>query len=267
MRPPTWSSPTTTSRRSWWRSRRAGASTTTSAASCATCSTTNSAEVWVMVLAPFLGLPIPLLPVQILWINLVTDGLPGLALSVEPAEPGVMDRPPRPPGESILAGGLWQQAVWLGLTMAHRHAGRPGAGARPGLGTGRPWCSRPSRCCSWATRWPTAPNGWSLFQLGWRSNRGAQRSPSSGTVAIQLAVVYLPVPPADLRDGAAGRSRSCSSWSRHRRSRSSPWRPRSGSVGDGTQHRCDRTATCPSAEPTPLAGHPQASPCASLLHR
>ena len=46
--------------------------------------TSNSGEIWVMFLAPFLGLPLPLLPVQILWINLVTDGLPGLALGVEP---------------------------------------------------------------------------------------------------------------------------------------------------------------------------------------
>jgi P-type Ca2+ transporter type 2C len=80
--------------------------------------TTNSAEVWVMFLAPFLGLPIPLLAVQILWINLVTDGLPALALGVEPVEPDAMRRPPRPSGESILGAGLWRQALWVGLVMA-----------------------------------------------------------------------------------------------------------------------------------------------------
>ncbi|HKZ73779.1 MAG TPA: HAD-IC family P-type ATPase, partial [Steroidobacteraceae bacterium] len=57
--------------------------------------TTNSAEVWTIFLAPFLGLPIPLTPLQILWINLVTDGLPGLSLAAEPAERDVMRRPPR----------------------------------------------------------------------------------------------------------------------------------------------------------------------------
>ncbi len=67
--------------------------------------TTNSAEIWVMALAPFLGLPLPLVAVQILWINLVTDGLPALALGVEPAEPDAMRRPPRPPTESILGAG------------------------------------------------------------------------------------------------------------------------------------------------------------------
>jgi Ca2+-transporting ATPase len=77
----------------------------------------NSAEIWTLFLAPFLGLPIPLLPIHILWINLVTDGLPGVALAVEPEEPGVMERPPRPPHESIFAHGLWQHVVWVGLLM------------------------------------------------------------------------------------------------------------------------------------------------------
>ena len=75
----------------------------------------NSGEIWTLFLAPFLGLPIPLLPIHILWINLVTDGLPGLAFSAEPAEPGVMRRPPRPPDESIFAHGMWQHIVWVGL--------------------------------------------------------------------------------------------------------------------------------------------------------
>ncbi len=79
--------------------------------------TSNSGEIWVMFLGPFLGLPLPLLPVQILWINLVTDGLPGLALGIEPAERGVMSRPPRSPSESIFARGLWQHVLAVGLLM------------------------------------------------------------------------------------------------------------------------------------------------------
>jgi Ca2+-transporting ATPase len=62
----------------------------------------NFAEVAVMVLAPLAGMPIPLVPLQILWLNLVTDGLPAMAMAVEPAEPGVMSRPPTPLGESLL---------------------------------------------------------------------------------------------------------------------------------------------------------------------
>ena len=79
--------------------------------------TSNAGEIWALFLAPFMGLPIPLLPIHILWVNLVTDGLPGLALAVEPAERGVMRRPPRRPAESVFAHGLWQHAVWVGLLM------------------------------------------------------------------------------------------------------------------------------------------------------
>jgi len=77
----------------------------------------NSGEIWSLFLAPFVGLPVPLLPIHILWINLVTDGLPGLALAVEPEERHLMDRPPRHPQESIFAHGLWQHTVWVGLLM------------------------------------------------------------------------------------------------------------------------------------------------------
>ncbi|WP_020681402.1 cation-translocating P-type ATPase [Marinobacterium rhizophilum] len=80
--------------------------------------TSNAGEVLTLFLAPFMGLPIPLLPIHILWINLVTDGLPGLAYAVEPAEPGGMQRPPRPPQENIFAHGMWQHILWVGLLIA-----------------------------------------------------------------------------------------------------------------------------------------------------
>ncbi len=79
--------------------------------------TSNSGEIWVLFLAPFFGLPLPLLPIHILWINLVTDGLPGLALTAEPAERGIMQKPPRPTNESIFAGGMWQHMLWVGLLI------------------------------------------------------------------------------------------------------------------------------------------------------
>ncbi len=79
---------------------------------------TNAGEIWTLFLAPFLGLPLPLLPIHILWMNLVTDGLPGITLAAEPAEPDSMQRPPRSPQESLLAGGLWQHALRVGLLMA-----------------------------------------------------------------------------------------------------------------------------------------------------
>jgi magnesium-transporting ATPase (P-type) len=80
--------------------------------------TTNSGEIWTMFLAPLCGLPIPLLPIQILWINLVTDGLPALALTAEPEESNIMRRPPRPPQESIFARGLGVHVLWVGPLMA-----------------------------------------------------------------------------------------------------------------------------------------------------
>jgi Ca2+-transporting ATPase len=79
--------------------------------------TSNSGEIWAIFLAPLMGMPIPLLPIHILWINLVTDGLPGLALSAEKEERGIMQRPPRPPNENIFAHGMWQHILWVGLLM------------------------------------------------------------------------------------------------------------------------------------------------------
>ncbi len=79
--------------------------------------TSNSGEICTIFLAPFLGLPIPLLPIHILWINLVTDGVPGLALAVEPGEKNIMNRPPRHPKESIFAHGLGTHIIWVGLLM------------------------------------------------------------------------------------------------------------------------------------------------------
>ena len=79
--------------------------------------TGNSGEIWTLVLAPLFGLPIPLLPIHILWINLVSDGLPSIALAAEPAENGIMKRPPRPANESIFAGGLGTHILWVGLLI------------------------------------------------------------------------------------------------------------------------------------------------------
>ncbi len=80
--------------------------------------TCNTSEILVMVIGPFLGMPLPLLPLQILWMNLVTDGLPALALGVEPAEDDVMDRPPRSASETIFGGGTTMFIGVFGLAMS-----------------------------------------------------------------------------------------------------------------------------------------------------
>jgi Ca2+-transporting ATPase len=80
--------------------------------------TCNGAEIWTISLAPFLGLPMPLLPIHILWINLVTDGLPAVALASEKPEKDLMNRPPRPPKESLFADGVGYHILWVGILMA-----------------------------------------------------------------------------------------------------------------------------------------------------
>lgn len=79
--------------------------------------TSNGGEIWTIFLAPLIGLPIPLIPIHILWINLVTDGLPGLAYAAEPAEQNILQRPPRKTDESIFANGLGLHILWVGLLM------------------------------------------------------------------------------------------------------------------------------------------------------
>lgn len=77
----------------------------------------NVGEILLMLLAPLFNLPVPLTAVQLLWINLVTDGLPALALGIEPSAPDVMERPPHAPNESILARGLGVYIVWVGIVL------------------------------------------------------------------------------------------------------------------------------------------------------
>jgi len=158
--------------------------------------TGNSGEIWVLFLAPLLGLPIPLMPIHILWVNLVTDGLPGLALAAEPAERGVMQRPPRPPGESVFAHGLWQHALWVGLLIGALCLGVQ-AWALAGHGG-------PETRAHWQTMVFTLltlaqmahllairSERESLFTQGLRSN-GPLLGAVALTLVLQLATVYVP---------------------------------------------------------------------------
>ena len=153
--------------------------------------TSNSGEIWVMLVAPLLGMPLPLLPLQILWVNLVTDGLPGLAMTVEAAETDIMKRPPYHPKENIFARGMGRDIIWIGLLLA-----------LVSLGMGY-----------WA--WSTGHSGWqtmifttvtlsqmgnalalrsdreSLFKLGLFSNKLLLGSVIL-TILLQFAVIYVP---------------------------------------------------------------------------
>jgi Ca2+-transporting ATPase len=153
--------------------------------------TSNVGEIWVMLLAPFLGMPLPLLPLQILWINLVTDGLPGLALGVEPAERDTMRRPPYPPNENIFARGVGRDIMIIGLLMG-----------LVSLGVGF-WYWRVDNPI-WQTMVFTTltlsemsyvmairSSRDSIFSIGLLSNR-ALLGAVALTTLLQIAVVYLP---------------------------------------------------------------------------
>jgi Ca2+-transporting ATPase len=152
--------------------------------------TSNSGEIWAMVLAPLAGLPLPLLPVHILWVNLVTDGLPGLALGVEPAEPDTMRRPPRPQTETILGRGLWQSALWVGLLMGAVTLGVQAAA----LASGWQWQTMAFSALvllQLGNALAVRSERHSFFHLGWRSNL-ALTAAVLATVIIQLAIIYVP---------------------------------------------------------------------------
>ena len=80
--------------------------------------TGNVGEIIVMLAGPFLGMPLALFPIQILWINLVTDGVPGIALGYEEAESDTMARPPYKTSESMFARGVGRQILWIGTLVA-----------------------------------------------------------------------------------------------------------------------------------------------------
>jgi len=156
--------------------------------------TSNAGEVWVMVLGPLLGMPVPLLPLQILWVNLVTDGLPGLALAIEPPDRGVMQRSPYPPDESVMGRGMWRDIAWVGLLMGV---------VSLALGYWF-WASATSDERHWRTIVFTVltmsqmGNSLavrsardSLFQIGLLSNKAMLGSVLL-TFSLQLAVIYLP---------------------------------------------------------------------------
>ena len=98
-------------------------------------------EIWTIFLAPLLLLPIPLLPIHILWVNLATDGLPGLALAAEPAERGIMQRLPARRARACLRTACGSTSwAWACSLAGCAWRCRPGR-CTPAMRTGRPWCS------------------------------------------------------------------------------------------------------------------------------
>jgi Ca2+-transporting ATPase len=151
----------------------------------------NSGEIWTLLLAPFFGLPIPLLPIHILWINLVTDGLPGLAFSAEPAERGVMQRPPRPPDESIFAHGMWQHILWVGLFVGALSIGTQAWAWTRGVEYWQTMVFTVLTVSQLFHSLAVRSERESLFSIGLTSNP-AMLGAVVLTLALQLMVIYVP---------------------------------------------------------------------------
>jgi len=152
--------------------------------------TSNAGEIGVMLLAPLLGMPLPLLPLQILWINLVTDGLPGLALGIEPAERDTMRRPPYHPQESIFGRGLGWQVIWVGLLMGLVSLGMGYYTWRAGWGNWQTMIFTTLTLSQMGNALAVRSRE-SLFTIGLLSNK-ALLGAVLLTFILQLGVIYLP---------------------------------------------------------------------------
>ncbi|MEI6970286.1 MAG: cation-translocating P-type ATPase [bacterium] len=162
---------------------------------------TNSGELWVMIAAPFLGMPLPLLPIQILWMNLVTDGLPALALGVERPERDIMRRKPRRTTDNIFGDGMGYHILWVGLLMAV---------VSLGLGQFYSWTGRLNLSLASDTAYyrtmvftvlaylqmghvlAIRSHRQSLFTMGVFTNK-ALIGAVALTVVLQLALIYVPI--------------------------------------------------------------------------
>jgi Ca2+-transporting ATPase len=157
--------------------------------------TSNAGEIWVMLLAPFIGMPLPLTSLQILWVNLVTDGLPGLALAVEPAEKNVMRRPPYSPRENIFGRGMARDILWIGLLMGLVSLGvgylyfRMDPSASPEVW--RTVTFTTLTLAQMGNALATRSDRDTLWQIGFFSNKVMLGSVLL-TFALQMAVIYVP---------------------------------------------------------------------------
>ena len=153
--------------------------------------TCNGAEIWTIFLAPLISLPVPLLPIHLLWINLITDGLPGLALSYEKAEKNIMRRPPRKTNENLFAEGTGIHIIWVGIFMAAVTLGIQAWAVK----TNNPnWQTIVFTTLSIAQLghvYAIRSSERLIFEIGWLSNLPLFVTVIF-TLALQLGVIYLP---------------------------------------------------------------------------
>jgi Ca2+-transporting ATPase len=156
----------------------------------------NIGEVLVMLLASLLGMPLPLLPIQILWINLVTDGFPALALGLEPPEPDIMKRKPRPRSESLFARRLgwiiFSRGIFIALVTL--------AAFTIGIVFTRMHGSNTLEVAQLFYVFECRSEVYSPFELGFFKNSYLLIAVLA-SVLMQLAVLYIPVLQAVFKTG------------------------------------------------------------------
>ena len=157
----------------------------------------NIGEILTLFVATALGFPrMPLLPVQLLWLNLVTDSLPALALGVEPVEPGTMERPPRGAQEPLFGRKftlrlLWQGMMVGGLTLAAYFLGGTVLGGSDPGGTANTMAFATLTLSQLFHAYNVRSERESIFSLGVCSNRAMNRAFCIG-LAMQLGVLLIP---------------------------------------------------------------------------
>lgn len=155
----------------------------------------NIGKVLVMLLAPVAGISLALLPLQLLWLNLLTDGLLGLGLGLEPAEKGTMKKPPRLPQESIFSGGMGAHVIWVGLAIGLMALGAGLLYFDPGNPADKRWQTVIFTSLAFmqmGQALASRSSQESLFSMGLFSNP-VLLGLVLLTIAAQLIVVYLPV--------------------------------------------------------------------------
>ena len=152
----------------------------------------NAGEIGAIFFAPLLGLPVPLLAIHILWINLVSDGLPGLAMAYEPAEKDAMHRPPTNPRQTIFADGLGWFVVGVGGLIAGLTIGIQAWAIRDGDAHWQTMTFSVLCFSQLGLALAVRSRRASLFSIGLLSNK-PMLGAVAGTVLLQLLAIYLPL--------------------------------------------------------------------------
>jgi Ca2+-transporting ATPase len=153
----------------------------------------NLAEIAVVFLGTLVGWPVPLTAIQLLWINLLTDGAPALALGLEKGEPDLMRQPPRPVKEPIITGPMMGRILLqsAAITLATLFAFWYGLNAKGSEEWASTMCFVTLMCCELIRAYTNRSERASIFSIGVFSNKFMQIAVFS-SVALLLVALYLP---------------------------------------------------------------------------